>query len=411
MEFFILIKRESYENIGILLFSLVVAITGVYSTKFFSVLLPFLACSFFITQKRWQNFKFDLPYLAIFFVLFLGISALSVLSASNEKVALRSFYSLSMTLVFSYIFLVSILNVKPVVILRVYKTLVTAGLLLAALLVFQSIMDTFHIKFFERHYYLLKPTGSVLGLLGFVTCAFVWTKDRKIIAFFSFILLGLLIKITICQTAVYAFFLSSALFALSYLAPFWITRISMVISFVLLLLNPVLHAYIIRPLELINMSYYSLFLNSSFFDRLLIWEYFSHKFFEKPLWGWGLSSSRYIIDKPKAIGGLYNVLHPHKSILQAYVELGLFGGVLFSFFIAFLFWVVEKHVKDRLSVAVCNATILFGLLLADMTHNLWRNYYLSLCAIAAGMVILFIKDREGLQHVAVGHLKQDPVPA
>lgn len=105
------------------------------------------------------------------------------------------------------------------------------------------------------------------------------------------------------------------------------------------------------------------------------------------------------------------MLHPHKSILQAYVELGLFGGVLFSFFIAFLFWIVEKHVKDRLSVAVCNATILFGLLLADMTHNLWRNYYLSLCAIAAGVVILFIKDREGLQHVAVGRLKQDPVPA
>lgn len=411
MEFFTLIKRESYEDIGILLFSLVIAVSGVYSTKFFSILLPFLACAFFITQKRWQNFKFDLPFLAIFFVLFLGISGLSVLSASNEKVALRSFYSLSMTLVFSYIFLVSILKVQSAVILRVYKTLITTGLFLAALLVFQSIMDTFHVKFFERPHYLLKPTGSVLGLLGFVTCAFMWIKDQKIIALFSFVLLGLLIKITVCQTAIYAFILSSILFVASYLAPFWITRISMVSSFALLLLSPILHAYIIRPLELINMSYYSWFLNNSFFDRLLIWEYFSHKFFEKPLWGWGLSSSRYIFDKPKAIGGLSNVLHPHKSILQAYVELGIFGGVLFSFFVSFLFWIVEKHVKDRLSVAVCNATILFGLLLADMTHNLWRNYYLSLCAIAAGMVIFFIKDREGLLHVAVGRLKQGPVPA
>lgn len=411
MEFFILIKKESYENIGILLFSFIVAVAGVYSTKFFSVLLPLLACTFFITQKGWQNLKIDLPFLAIFFVLFLSISGLSILSAINEKAALRSFYSLSMTLVFSYIFIASILKVKSVVISRVYKTLILIGLFLAALLVLQSILDTFQVKFFARPSYLLKPTGSVLGLLGFVTCAFVWTKDRKVIAFFSFILLGLLIKLTMCQTALYAFILASVFFVISYLAPFWITRISMIASFSMLLLSPVVHAYIIRPMELINISFYSWFLNNSYFHRLLIWEYYSHKFFEKPLLGWGLSSSRYIIDKPGAIGGFKNVIHPHKSILQAYVELGLFGGVLFSLFVAFLFWAVEKYVKDRLSVAVCNATILFGLVLADMTHNLWRNYYLSLCAIAAGMVILFIKDREGLQHAAIDRLKQAPVPA
>lgn len=405
-----MIKRESYENIGILLLSLVVAVAGVYSTKFFSILLPFLACTLFVTQKGWKNFKFDLPFLAIFFVLFLSISALSGLTAISRKAALQSFASLSMTLVFSYIFLSSILKVKSAVILRVYKVLIIIGLLLAGLHVFQSTVDMFQVTLLMRQPSLLKSTGSVLGLLGFVTCAFVWTKDRKIIALFSFVLLGLLINLTTCQTAFYAFILASALFVISYLAPFWTTRISMITSFALLFLNPILHAYIIRPMELINISYYSWFLNNSFFSRLLIWEYFSHKFFEKPFLGWGLGSSRYIIDGG-VIGGIPNVMHPHKSILQAYVELGLFGGVLFSFFVAFLFWAVEKHVKDRLSVAVCNATILFGLVLADVTHSLCRNYFLSLCAIAAGVLILFIKDRGGLQHAAIDRLKQAPVPA
>ncbi len=407
-----MIKRESYENIGILLFSLIVAVAGIYSTKFFSVLLPFLACTFFITQKSWQNFKFELPFLAIFFVLFLSMSGLSVLTAINKKVALQSFYSLSITLVFSYIFLASILKVKSAVILRVYKTLIMIGLLLAVLHVFQSIVDIFQVKLLTRDPSLLKSTGSVFGLLGFVACAFMWTKDRKVIAILSFILLGLLIKLTTCQTAFYAFVLASVFFFISYLAPFWITRISMITSFTLLLLSPILYAYIIRPMEIINFGYYSWLLNKSFFYRLFIWEYFSHKFFEKPLLGWGLNSSRYIIEKQGAIiGGLHNVMHPHKSILQAYVELGLFGGILFSSFVAFLFWAVEKYVKDRLSVAVCNATILFGFVLGDMTHNLCRNYYLSLCAIAAGMLILFIKDREGLQHAAIDRLKQAPVPA
>ncbi|MBY0271807.1 MAG: O-antigen ligase family protein [Alphaproteobacteria bacterium] len=405
-----MIKRESYENIGILLFSLVFAIASVYSTKFFSILLPFLACTLFITQKDWQNFKFDLPFLAIFFVLFLSLSGLSILTAVNKNAALQSFYSLSVTLVFSYIFLVSILNVKSAVILRAYKALIMIGLLLAVLHIFQSIMDKFQFNLFTRHICVLKSTGSVLGLFGFVTCAFMWTKDRKVMALFSFILLGLLIKLTACQTAIYAFILASAFFGISYLAPFWTTRISMVTSFAILLISPILHAYIIRPMEIINVSYYSWFLNNTFFERLLIWEYFSHKFFEKPFLGWGLNSSRYLVDEG-AISGLPKVMHPHKSVLQAYVELGLFGGVLFSFFVAFLFWAVEKYVKDRLSVAVCNATILFGLVLADMTHNLYRNYYLSLCAITAGILILFIKDREGLQHVAIDRLKQAPVPA
>ena len=138
---------------------------------------------------------------------------------------------------------------------------------------------------------------------------------------------------------------------------------------------------------------------------------FPANLFEKPLLGWGLGSSRYNYDKPNAIYDFENVIHPHKSVLQAYVELGFFGGVLFSFFVASLFWLVQKHVKDRLSIAVCNATLLFGPVVADMTHNLWRNYYLSLVSIAAGVVLLFLKDRGELPHVAIDRLKQAPTPA
>lgn len=415
MEFFILIKRESYESIGIVLFSLIVAVAGVYATKFFSILLPFLACALFITQKGWKNFKFELPLLAVFFVLFLSLSGLSILWAINEKAALKSFYSFSMTLVFSYIFLSSILKTQSDFILKVYKTLLITSLFLTVFLVFQTSVNTYMLKFLELpsvHLpHLLKPTGSVLGLFGFVTCALLWTKDRKVLAIFSFILLGLLIKLTLCQTAIYAFIFASAFFVVSYLAPLWSTRISMVASFIMLLLSPILHTSIIRPMEIINVTYYSLFLNNSYFYRLLIWEYFAHKFFEKPLLGWGLGSSRYLYDKPNAIDKFDNVIHPHKSVLQAYVELGVFGGVLFSLFVAALFWLIQKHVKDRLSVAVCNATLLFGLVLADMTHNLWRNYYLSLATITAGLVILFIRDRGALPHVASGRLKLSPVPA
>ena len=108
--------------------------------------------------------------------------------------------------------------------------------------------------------------------------------------------------------------------------------------------------------------------------------------------------------------GYKNTVHPHKSVLQAYVELGIFGGIVFSFFVAYLFWLVEKHVKDRLSVAVCNATILFGLMLADMTHSLWRNYYLSLAALTAGVLMIFLKYRAEKRPSAIDRLKRTPAP-
>ena len=102
------------------------------------------------------------------------------------------------------------------------------------------------------------------------------------------------------------------------------------------------------------------------------------------------------------------LLHPHNNSVQAFFELGLIGGILFALFFASLFLLVEKHVKDRFSVAVCNATLAYGFIGAEITHNLWRNYWLSLVVLTAGLVILFLKAREEQLHVEVGHSKQVP---
>jgi len=223
-----------------------------------------------------------------------------------------------------------------------------------------------------------------------------------------FILLSILAYLTHCQTAIYGIILATIIFILSYAMPFWTTRISMVSSYTFLVLSPLIYTHLVPFSRIGELPYLKWLFNHSFSHRFIGWEVYSKKFFERPFLGWGVESIRYLPPEPIFAKGYVNLIHPHNNSVQAYFELGLVGGILYALFFASLFWVVEKHVKDRLSIAVCNATITFGFVAAEITHNVWRNYWLSLVALTAGLVILFLKAREAQLHAEAGHLKPSP---
>jgi len=67
----------------------------------------------------------------------------------------------------------------------------------------------------------------------------------------------------------------------------------------------------------------------SFLHRIEIWHYASNLVFEKPLFGWGLDSSRSLAEKVIVERGGYEFpvlpIHPHNAFLQVWLELGLVG--------------------------------------------------------------------------------------
>ena len=276
------------------------------------------------------------------------------------------------------------------------------------LILFQIFIDTFlgnfiNYKGLPPYMLRIKPTGSILGLITFVGCAFLWIYNGRILSIFTFIILFLLISLTLCQTAIYSIILGSIIFCLSYFMPRLISRMEMIFSYTFLLISPILYTYVISSSTAVSSPYLKWFMNRSFFHRFLAWEYYSKKFFEKPFLGWGAESSRYLPTEPNLAKGFKHLLHPHNNSIQAYSELGLVGGILYALFFSSLFYIVEKYIKDRVSVAVCNATLTFGFLEAEITHNAWRNYWLSWSALTAGLIILFIKAREAQLHAQNGH--------
>ncbi|MBY0292691.1 MAG: O-antigen ligase family protein [Alphaproteobacteria bacterium] len=402
-------KIITYENIGFFLLAIFIAAGTAYSPKIISILLPFLTIFLIWQQGGLKKISLQISPPFIFMFLLLIWAGVSLLWTTNDMSALKTFLSLCCTFVFSLFFISCLMKATPPMISRIYALVKISGFVLILLIITQALLYTYDIHLLQKLGipWMVKPAGSIIGLTVFVGCGLMWACGNRLFAPFVFFLMIPIIFLTQCQTAMYAVFLSMGVFALSYLMPFWITRISIIASYTFLIFSPALYVYVLSPASIVNVPYSSWVLNLSFFYRFLAWEFFSQRFFERPFLGWGLESSR-MMQESEIVAGYDCLLHPHNNGVQAFFELGMIGGILFALFFASLFWLIEKHVKDRFSVAVCNATLAFGFIGAEITHNLWRNYWLSVIALTAGLIILFLKAREAQLHAEAGHSKQVP---
>ena len=92
------------------------------------------------------------------------------------------------------------------------------------------------------------------------------------------------------------------------------------------------------PILLYSLNYYVLILEEKMLHRRVIWSFSKEKILEKPLFGHGMFSSKVIGDQYK-IKNIDNKmlsaipLHPHNSILQLWLELGVFR----NYFILYIF--------------------------------------------------------------------------
>lgn len=400
-------KIVSLDNIALFFLAVLIAVGGVYAYKLMSILMPVIALILLWMQRDVKSLSFFLSSPLIFLFLLLLWGGVSILWAENPKTALTIFMRMSLTFTFSLILISTLMKASPDTLSKIYTLLKIAGFILICFILFQNVADELKIKTFVKYkevYYVMKPSGSILGLGAFISCGLLWVYNSKILALATFILLVLLIYLTRCQTAFYGVLFATLVFIVSYAIPFWSTRMALFLSYTFLILSPLLYLYVFPLSTLVKLRW--ILQNSSLFHRLLGWEFLSEKFVEHPLLGWGLGSTPYLPVGPELAQGYGNVIHPHNNGIQAYVELGIVGGVLFGLFFASCFWLVEKHVKDRLSVAVCNATLVFGFIQAEVTHSLWHNHWVSWVAVITGLMIIFLKAREAQLRGVAYHSKQ-----
>jgi len=126
----------------------------------------------------------------------------------------------------------------------------------------------------------------------------------------------------------------------------------------------------------------------SFLHRIEIWHYASNLVFERPLFGWGLDSSRSIADKIVLERNGYEFavlpIHPHNAFLQVWLELGLVG-VGFGIAIGLT---ILRGIRDlpRPSQPVALAAFAGSMAMLSVAYGVWQIWWLGALILSMLMI-------------------------
>ena len=138
------------------------------------------------------------------------------------------------------------------------------------------------------------------------------------------------------------------------------------------------------PILLYSLNYYLLILEEKMLHRRVIWSFSKEKILEKPLFGFGMFSSKVIGEQYK-IKNINNKmlsaipLHPHNSILQLWLELGVLGIFLFYIFLYNIINQIYEIKKINSKYAAFSLVSLFQIfLIGQFSYGFWQIWWISI---------------------------------
>jgi exopolysaccharide production protein ExoQ len=216
--------------------------------------------------------------------------------------------------------------------------------------------------------FLLLPLGAALFLTG-----------RRLAAAALLVATAVVICLLVGEAARIAFLLGVAVAPLLYFWRQWLARVAAAMSVVVILAAPV----IFPPLAGIDAARHAAQeVKSSMWHRLAIWSFVGSRIAEKPLFGWGLDSSRAIPGGNTAIPDGYPgqtslPLHPHNAPLQVWLELGVPGALLFALFAARLWLALGRVSWPPLYAAAAGGSLVTALTAALGSYGIWQEWLIA----------------------------------
>lgn len=109
-----------------------------------------------------------------------------------------------------------------------------------------------------------------------------------------------------------------------------------------------------------------------------IWDGVARKIMERPFFGFGLDSSRYLknIDLKNDYMPTDNPWHPHNMFLQVWLDLGLIGVVIVVV-LFYLSWRYVSAVKQSIRPSILAGITMLGVV-ALVSHSIWQTWSLAL---------------------------------
>jgi exopolysaccharide production protein ExoQ len=129
-------------------------------------------------------------------------------------------------------------------------------------------------------------------------------------------------------------------------------------------------------------------LPSSAAHRLAMWRFAVEKIDAKPLFGWGLDSSRSIPQEDRRLAPNMEImpLHPHNAALQMRLELGLPGALILAALALAVFSAFSGG--GRVSAAIAVAAALGYVTVGALSFGVWQSWWISASWLLAAMTCM-----------------------
>lgn len=230
-----------------------------------------------------------------------------------------------------------------------------------------------------------KPAATLLAIAMWPVAIFMWRKRQRALSGFSIVLAIAVMDAIGVNTGLLATIIGMAT-AVCFLAlgslRAWIAIGALSVAF---LVTPIIVGSVLEPKEITKELSLSSPAQNSIAYRLHIWHFAANAFFEKPISGWGLNSSRhlgnntFVSDSARGEIGEAIPLHPHNAVLQLFLELGIVGAVLILGLVCRVLLLLSHDdwpPADRIfAVGMFTAIVLFYAV-SFSTWSSWWNTYL-----------------------------------
>lgn len=146
-----------------------------------------------------------------------------------------------------------------------------------------------------------------------------------------------------------------------------------------------------------------LYFEKKIIHRLVIWSYTKEKILERPLFGHGAFSSRFI-GLDYQITNINNVkmpaisLHPHNNIMQIWLELGLIGLIIFYFFIYSLIKKLDSYNENKIIFSVMPLiSFIQVFFIGQLSYGFWQSWWIAIIIINFLLYSMLFKENTPLK--------------
>lgn len=238
------------------------------------------------------------------------------------------------------------------------------------------LLSSYYPARFPSGYAYVTPCIAILSCLIWPTLFFLKKRNQR---FFSLILYActFLAPMTIPHhSGRSSMILGSLVFGLTFLLKEKMVTVFRWIAGLYILFSPVFTRLFLSPHLWQHLTET---FKTSWLHRLYIWEFITQKIYEKPLYGWGFNSARFMATPQDVTleGWELVPLHPHNGILQIWLEL---GGVGIFLFIAFILLSLKKELfknKDPFLASTFCASFASASIFFIVSFGTWQSWWIS----------------------------------